>query len=54
MRRGGAQLTPLGRHAEPEEIAAAVLYLGFDATFSTGTVLHADGGMGQGIPPLFE
>ncbi|GAA3942834.1 SDR family oxidoreductase [Streptomyces gulbargensis] len=50
----GAQLTPLGRHAEPEEIAAAVLYLGFDATFSTGTVLHADGGMGQGIPPLFE
>ncbi|MFD1936017.1 MULTISPECIES: SDR family oxidoreductase [Nonomuraea] len=45
--RLGEDLTPMSRHASPEEIAAAVMYLAFDATFTTGTVLHADGGLGQ-------
>jgi NAD(P)-dependent dehydrogenase (short-subunit alcohol dehydrogenase family) len=46
----GEGVTPMGRHGSPEEIAAAVLYLAFDATFTTGSVLAADGGLGQGIP----
>jgi NAD(P)-dependent dehydrogenase (short-subunit alcohol dehydrogenase family) len=37
--------TPMGRLAEPEEIAPAVLYLASDAaTFATGTNLLVDGG----------
>jgi NAD(P)-dependent dehydrogenase (short-subunit alcohol dehydrogenase family) len=37
--------TPLGRLAEPEEIAPAVLYLASDAaSFATGTNLVIDGG----------
>lgn len=38
-------LTPLGRHAKAEEIAAAVLYLAADASaMVTGHVLAVDGG----------
>jgi NAD(P)-dependent dehydrogenase (short-subunit alcohol dehydrogenase family) len=37
--------TPMGRLAEPEEIAPAVLYLASDAaSFATGTNLVVDGG----------
>ena len=37
--------TPMGRLAEPEEIAPAVLYLASDAaSFATGTNLVIDGG----------
>ncbi|MCE9574593.1 MAG: glucose 1-dehydrogenase [Deltaproteobacteria bacterium] len=37
--------TPLGRHAQPEEIAGGVVYLLSDASsFTTGTVLAMDGG----------
>jgi NAD(P)-dependent dehydrogenase (short-subunit alcohol dehydrogenase family) len=38
--------TPLGRHAQPVEIAGAVTYLLSDAaSFTTGTVIVIDGGM---------
>ncbi len=45
-------LHPLGRIAEPDEIAAAVMYfLGDDAGFTTGQILGVDGGLGVGQPP---
>jgi NAD(P)-dependent dehydrogenase (short-subunit alcohol dehydrogenase family) len=38
--------TPLGRHAQPVEIAGAAVYLLSDAaSFTTGTVLAVDGGV---------
>jgi len=40
------QLTPLGRHGQPDEIVGAALYLATDASsFTTGSVLVCDGGM---------
>lgn len=36
--------TPLGRTGTPEEVAEAVRWLLLDATYSTGQVLHLDGG----------
>lgn len=38
---------PMQRLGTPEEVAAAVAYLAFDATFSTGTELPVDGGASQ-------
>lgn len=39
-------LTPLGRMGHPEEIAGAYVYLASDdAAFTTGTILHVDGGI---------
>jgi NAD(P)-dependent dehydrogenase (short-subunit alcohol dehydrogenase family) len=35
---------PMGRFGEPEEVAKAIIYLGFDATYTTGTELLVDGG----------
>lgn len=43
--REGDLLTPMKRIATTEEIARSVLYLAFDATFTTGTELVVDGGM---------
>lgn len=41
-----ASLTPLGRYAQPEDIAGAVLLLAQDeAGFATGNVLAVDGGL---------
>ena len=45
--------TPLGRIAQPGEIAAAILYLASgDARFMTGTALQIDGGTTAGHPRL--
>lgn len=35
---------PMGRFGEPEEVARAIAYLGFDATYTTGSELLVDGG----------
>jgi NAD(P)-dependent dehydrogenase (short-subunit alcohol dehydrogenase family) len=35
------------RTGEPEEVAKAILFLGFDATYTTGTELAVDGGASQ-------
>ncbi len=39
------QMTPMGRHAQPEEIVGAALYLASDAaSYTTGAVIVCDGG----------
>lgn len=39
-------LTPLGRMADPKELAGAYVYLASDeSTFTTGTIIHVDGGI---------
>jgi NAD(P)-dependent dehydrogenase (short-subunit alcohol dehydrogenase family) len=45
------EISPMKRHGTIEEIAAAALFLGFDATFTTGTEVVVDGGLAQGIIP---
>ncbi|TMQ06433.1 MAG: SDR family oxidoreductase, partial [Deltaproteobacteria bacterium] len=41
--------TPLGRHAQPPELAGAAVYLLSDAaSFTTGTTLVVDGGVTSG------
>lgn len=45
----GDQVTPMGRNGTAEEVALAVLFLAFDATFTTGAKLAVDGGLGQRI-----
>lgn len=41
--------TPLGRLGSIEEVAAAALFLGFDATYTTAAELPVDGGFAQGL-----
>jgi NAD(P)-dependent dehydrogenase (short-subunit alcohol dehydrogenase family) len=42
-----AGIIPMKRFGTPEEIAKAVLFLAFDATFTTGAELPVDGGWSQ-------
>ena len=45
-----AQMTavnPMGRFGRPEEVAAAIAFLGLEATFTTGAELPVDGGASQ-------
>lgn len=49
--REGDAITPMGRIGTPEEVARAVLFLAFAATFTTGTELYVDGGLGQRLSP---
>lgn len=41
----GNQVTPMKRHGTVDEVARAALFLGFDATFTTGFEMPVDGGM---------
>lgn len=45
----GDQVTPMKRNGTAEEVARAVLFLAFEATFTTGAKLAVDGGLGQKI-----
>ncbi|MGV9801194.1 SDR family oxidoreductase [Mycobacterium sp. NPDC003449] len=38
---------PMGRFGETDEVAKAIVFLGFDATYTTGTELAVDGGASQ-------
>ena len=38
---------PMHRLGTPEEVAKAIIYLAFDATYTTGTELHVDGGAAE-------
>ncbi|WP_163868875.1 SDR family oxidoreductase [Myxococcus eversor] len=43
----GAEITPMKRIGSAEEVARAALFLGFEATFTTGAELPVDGGLSQ-------
>ncbi|QSQ17728.1 SDR family oxidoreductase [Myxococcus landrumensis] len=43
----GEEHTPMKRIGEADEVARGVLFLGFDATFTTGAELPVDGGISQ-------
>ncbi|WP_351234362.1 SDR family oxidoreductase [Streptomyces sp. NPDC002133] len=45
------EISPMKRHGTISEIAAATLFLAFEATFTTGVELVVDGGLAQGIIP---
>jgi NAD(P)-dependent dehydrogenase (short-subunit alcohol dehydrogenase family) len=38
---------PMRRLGEPEEVARAIIFLAFDATYTTGAELTVDGGASQ-------
>lgn len=45
--RGMRESNPMKRFGYPEEVAKAVAFLAFDATFTTGAELAVDGGASQ-------
>ena len=45
----GDSTTPMGRHGTVDEVATAVMFLAFEATFTTGARLTVDGGLGTGV-----
>jgi len=47
LSRLGDEATPMKRHGTAEEVARAVLFLGFGATFTTGAEIPVDGGLSQ-------
>lgn len=47
----GNATTPMGRIGTAEEVAKAVLFLAFEATFTTGAELPVDGGLTQVAAP---
>jgi len=49
FRELGDEVTPMKRHGSAEEVAAAVLFLAFEATYTTGARLTIDGGLGTAI-----
>jgi NAD(P)-dependent dehydrogenase (short-subunit alcohol dehydrogenase family) len=49
--REGDLLTPMKRIGTTEEVARAVMFLGFEATFTTGTELVLDGGLTTLVAP---
>lgn len=49
-RQATVERAPLGRIADPDEIAAAILFLAVDAPFATGSAFYLDGGTTIGLP----
>jgi NAD(P)-dependent dehydrogenase (short-subunit alcohol dehydrogenase family) len=47
LKKLGDEITPMKRHGSAGEVARSVLFLAFDATFTTGVELTADGGLAQ-------
>nr|WP_111321996.1 SDR family oxidoreductase [Thermosporothrix hazakensis] len=47
LKQRGDKVTPMRRHGLAEEVARAVLFLAFEATFTTGSTLAVDGGLGE-------
>jgi NAD(P)-dependent dehydrogenase (short-subunit alcohol dehydrogenase family) len=47
IKKLGNEITPMKRHGSADEVARAVLFLAFDATFTTGVELPVDGGLAQ-------
>jgi NAD(P)-dependent dehydrogenase (short-subunit alcohol dehydrogenase family) len=45
--RLGNEITPMGRIGSAEEVARAVVFLAFEATFTTGVEFPVDGGLAQ-------
>ena len=45
----GNAVTPMKRNGAAEEVARAVVFLAFEATYTTGAKLAVDGGLGLGV-----